>query len=273
MGGWALTFKNLLFPVFCKECGLRLLTEENGYYCPQCWDLIERIEMPYCAICGKPHPKIVGGPLEQRYLCGDCAAVPEDRPYRMLRGAVCYSGVAADAIKLFKFDDRPRLAGPLGELALEFAERELDCAGYDYLVPVPLHRVRERARGFNQARLLVRTMLPAFPNSTVDENLKRIRPTRVQSRLTDPKERQANVAGAFSISEAPHLKDRTVLLVDDVVTTSVTVSECAAVLRGAGAATVDVLAVALAVGSDEPEPNRRKRVRRAKKKTKTGKTP
>jgi ComF family protein len=139
------------------------------------------------------------------------------------------------------------LAGPLGELMAEVAARELDCESYDYVIPVPLHKVRYRERGYNQSRLLAQEVLRVFPAARLDESLCRTRPTKVQSRLHSEAERRENVRGAFAVVDGSHLAGSTVLLVDDVVTTGGTISECALILREAGAAIVDVLAAALAL--------------------------
>jgi ComF family protein len=247
VGAWGLALKNLFLPIFCKQCGARLLTEENGYFCPDCWEISPRIERPFCPVCGRPHRGGIGLGTQVNFLCAACSAEKQQRPYRRILGACHYGGAIETAIKLCKFHDKRRLAGPLAETMADIAGRELDCEVYDFLVPVPLHRVRRRARGFNQALLLAREVQPQFPRAVIDESLHRIRPTRVQSRLKDPAERRANVKGAFAIVNGDHLRGKNVLLIDDVVTTAGTVAECAQVLRDHGVALVDVLAVALAV--------------------------
>ncbi len=120
---------------------------------------------------------------------------------------------------------------------------------YDWLVPVPLHPVRQRARGFNQSALLAEYVLPTFPHARLNENLRRIRPTRTQSRLT-PEQRRNNVRGAFAVSD-DSLSGSRVLLIDDVVTTAGTVIECARVLRLAGVARVDVFSAAISAPRTE----------------------
>jgi ComF family protein len=244
---WTLALKNLLLPQYCKVCGDRILTEENGYFCPTCWETSPRIERPFCPVCGRPHPAGVGLGTRSNFLCGPCSAGKADRPYRRILGAAQYEGAVEEAIKLFKFNGRPRLAGPLGELMAEVAARELDCESYDYVIPVPLHKVRYRERGYNQSRLLAQEVLRVFPAARLDESLCRTRPTKVQSRLHSEAERRENVRGAFAVVDGSHLAGSTVLLVDDVVTTGGTISECALILREAGAAIVDVLAAALAL--------------------------
>lgn len=250
---WTLTLKNVFLPTFCKRCDARLLTEENGFFCPSCWESSPRITRPFCSFCGRPHKGAVGFGTLSNFPCADCRELPAaKRSYRRIYGAAYYAEAVEEAIKLFKFHDKPRLAGPLGEIISAFALEELDCDRYDFLVPVPLHRVRERERGYNQSRLLAQEILAAFPNAQLDESLRRLRPTRTQSRLTLPQERLRNVAGAFAVVDGPHLEGKRVLLVDDVVTTSGTVVECTGALLRAGVAEVDILAVALAVALPEP---------------------
>ena len=184
------------------------------------------------------------------FLCADCRAAAEP-PYGRIFGAMAYEGAIAEAIKLLKFHDRGRIAHLLVETMVPFAEREVDCDQYDALVPVPLHRVRRRARGFNQAQLLAKELLPTFPRARLDESLSRIRPTRTQSTIKEHKERLQNVVGAFAVDRADYFDGRTVLLIDDVVTSGGTVSECARALLRAGAVHVDVLAAALPVEDSE----------------------
>jgi ComF family protein len=240
---WLRTLKGLIFPIFCKECGVRLHTEENGFFCPACWERSPRIERPFCTGCGRPHQQMVGLGARGNFPCAQCRAKPNRHIRRTFAPAI-YDGAVAEAIKLLKFGGRERLAGPLSEMLVEFAQAEMEPEAYDLLVPVPLHKVRQRARGFNQSKLLAEQILPIFPTAVIDESLKRIRPTRTQSKLQGT-DRHSNVRGAFAVF-GDTCKGKTILLVDDVVTTTGTVTECARALRRAGAGAVDVLAVALA---------------------------
>lgn len=243
--GWTLTIKNLLLPIFCQSCGLRLLTEENGFFCPTCWEASRRIDRPFCTICGRPQIAAVGMGGGPNFPCGPCSQRAPDEPIRRMFGAAIYEDAIGDAIKLFKFQGKRRLAGPLAEVMVEFAEQEMDTDYYTKIVPVPLYRVRERERGFNQALLLARAIAPAFPNARLADGLVRTRPTRVQSRLKSAAARRKNVRGAFAVSDASALQGERVLLVDDVVTTGGTVTECARALQAAGAESVDVFTAAL----------------------------
>lgn len=243
LASWVLTLKNVLLPMFCKQCGERILTQENTCFCPACWQQSPRVARPFCTVCGRPHTGAVGFGTASNFPCAECRDL-KSRPFRRIYGAALYQDAVQAAIKLFKFNDRRGLAKPLGAMMAEFAQAEMPVDEYDLIAPVPLHRVRRRERGFNQSELLAREVLPVFPNGRLDLSLYRLRPTRVQSLTATPAERKANIAGAFAV-EGGGLEGKTVLLIDDVVTTRVTTSECARALARAGAANVDVFAAAL----------------------------
>lgn len=241
---WSQTLKNLVFPIFCRECRCRLLTDENAFYCPTCWEKSPRIARPFCTACGRPHPGALGLGTQVNFLCAECRETPNPQIGQIF-GAAVYAGAVEETIKLMKFHDRPWAARALGDLLADFMVAEVDVARYDLLVPVPLHKVRFRERGFNQSELLAREVLPILPNARIDLRLQRIRPTRTQSRLQGV-DRRENVRGAFAVV-GDALAGEHVLLVDDVVTSATTVTECASALLRAGAALVDVLAAALTV--------------------------
>jgi ComF family protein len=240
---WA--FKNLLFPAFCRRCDARILTEENLYYCPRCWSEIRLIERPYCSVCGKPHDKAAGFTERDNFPCADCGTIKR-RPYGRMYAATVYDGLVQEAITLFKYGSRELLVGPLASLMIEFAEREVDFGQYDAVVPVPLHRVRQRERGFNQAEKLARCLTERFSQLAVENGLLRIRETPQQTRLSSA-ERRRNIKGAFALAQEVDCRGKTILLVDDVITTGATAEECARTLRRGGTKTVDVLAVARAI--------------------------
>lgn len=245
---WGRATLNLLFPQFCRACHARLLTNENGYFCPACWENSPGIEAPFCPGCARPHPQALGFASRENFLCGDCRATRHAT--RFMVAAARYDGPVAEAIKLLKFHGKTRLAAPLAARMGEAAHTWLRLDTYTHLTPVPLYPVRQRARGFNQSLLLARELAAHLPNGALDQRLRRIRPTRTQSHLHEPAARRANVRGAFAATGSDWREAR-VLLIDDVTTTGGTVQECARALRRAGAAEVDVLLAAVSV---PPEP-------------------
>jgi ComF family protein len=149
-----------------------------------------------------------------------------------------------EALHAFKFAGKSSLAGPLGDLLAEVGAALLPREDVDCLVPVPLHPLREAERGFNQSLLLARRVSRRWGIPVADGVLKRVRVTRPQTDLS-ARERRANVRGAFAFRRAEAMAGAHLLLIDDILTTGATVSECARVLLCEGRArAVGVLAVA-----------------------------
>lgn len=150
-----------------------------------------------------------------------------------------YAGDLARLIHLFKYRGITALEEPLGRMLLRALPRN---ERFDVVTPMPLHWTRRLSRGFNQSALLAEqvsrhTQLP------VEHLLRRIRNTGTQAGLTNSA-RRANVAGAFRVLRPERVKDRRILLIDDVLTTGATANACANRLRAAGAARVTVLTLA-----------------------------
>jgi ComF family protein len=205
-----------------------------------------RIGPPWCACCGLPFVTFAGpgppaaAPGGPAGFCGACAGAPP--PWDYARAAAQYVDPLRMALGAFKFDGQRALARPLADLLVEQCGAGLP-SDVDALVPVPLGRARERERGFNQAALLAERLGRAL-GLPVRGWLGRTRPTRPQSEL-GAAERRGNVRNAFSARSA--VTGRHVVVVDDVLTTGATASECARVLRQAGARAVGVLTVARVV--------------------------
>ncbi len=148
-----------------------------------------------------------------------------------------YDGLLRDAIHALKYDGRRTVSPGLSRIMAIRGYDVLD--GADLVVPVPLHRARQRERGFNQSDALATGL-----NRTICRALRRARSTRPQVDLT-AHERYQNVAEAFSTSrEANQTRGRIVVLVDDVTTTGATLDACAGVLLAAGAREVRALTAA-----------------------------
>jgi ComF family protein len=162
----------------------------------------------------------------------------------MARAAAIYEagGTMRQAILLFKYGGRRTLARHLGRLMVEAAGSLFDPNRFDLLVPVPLHPKRERPRGFNQAMLLAKECGTGWGLAVGHRVLYRTRATEAQS--GGRREREENVKGAFAVRQPDRVKDRRLLLIDDVFTTGATAGECARTLLAAGAVEVGVYTLA-----------------------------
>ncbi len=205
--------------------------------------LLDLVVPPRCASCGAwlAHP-LCAVCRERLEPDGEDAAIPH---LEACVAAVAYTGDAVDWLHRFKYPP-PGLAGLDGVPTSVVRDLVADAAHLapeplpDRVVPVPLHRLRLRARGFNPAAVLARQVARETGAILLPLALVRTRDTPTQTGL-DRRARRLNVAGAF---QAASHTPGTVWLVDDVVTTGATLSECARVLRRRGAHRVVAICVA-----------------------------
>jgi ComF family protein len=191
---------------------------------------------PLCNVCGDPLPswRTLGIEFNTCSLC-------RDRHHFVSHGRAIgeYDGALRAIIHALKYDGFRSLARPLGRLMTEAGTNVL--AGADVAVPVPLHRSRQRARGFNQSAEIARHL----PIPVIDA-LKRTRSTASQTDLPADA-RHANVKNAFALRQGIEVRERVAVLVDDVSTTGATLDACARVLLDAGAREVRALTAARVV--------------------------
>ena len=164
----------------------------------------------------------------------------------ILEGAALgfYAGPLRDCVVALKYGGRHRAADRLASRLREVGRCRAILRRTDVLVPVPLHRNRERRRGFNQAELLARA-LGRSSGVPVCRGLARTRDTRSQTDLS-ARDRRRNVQDAFAVTAGAPFERAAVTLVDDVLTTGATLRECAATLLARGAREVRAITVARA---------------------------
>lgn len=216
---------DLLFPPHCAAC-----QRFGAWLCTDCLDEIEAIEPPVCRLCGLPLPGADGASV-----CSRCevSAIKLDG----LRSHAIHGGPLRKAIHQFKYEDLRGLAGLLAQLMVDgwrrLAPSDLKL---DAVVPVPLHRNRQRQRGYNQAALLARELGACLELSVVEDAMVRSKATVPQIDL-NAEARRANVRDAFEV-RGNRLAGMRVLLVDDVCTSGATLESACLALRGAGASSI-----------------------------------
>jgi ComF family protein len=247
----------VLFPSDCRLCGLPLTNVSRLPVCPDCLAGILPTAGQLCSVCGERLVSIyAGAPLDGLPKCGLCRRI-EPRFER----AVAYGnfeGGLRELIHLLKYSGVRPAANVLGRMLAEaIAELEVGFTGDAIaMVPVPLYRARLRQREFNQAELIAGMAMKVLPKSSrlrlQPDILERKRETASQAGLTSHQRRE-NVRGAFGVARPELVKGREILVVDDVYTTGATASECARVLRRAGAAKVWVATVARTMKNTQPQ--------------------
>jgi len=222
-------------PTSCPLCQTRVRSEH--VLCAACWRGLRFITGPICDRTGAPLALDLGPDAVS------LMAQINPPPYFRARAALAYEDTGARLVRLFKFGDRPELAAYFAPLMLNAAGPLLDHA--PLFVPVPLHRRRLLWRRFNQSAELCRALRRISGHDCLFDVLRRVRPTRQQIGLTRPG-RQRNLQGAFALNDKTRhlLKDRHIILVDDVLTTGATVEACTKSLLRGGAAQVNVLTIA-----------------------------
>ena len=229
---WLAPLVALVLPPHCVACSVP--SDERSPLCPRCAETLEVIGR-HCLRCGLPIPGARDGPP---VTCVACVRAPP--AWDAARAPVVFGGAIAIAVRRWKLCAQPELGPTLARLMTPLLD-ELAPA-IDVLVPVPLHPRRLREREFNQASQLARAARHRGHPPVIDA-LVRVVDTPPQSTL-DATARRRNVRGAFAVEKWAELEGARVLLIDDVLTSGATASECARTLRRAGAARVDVLTLA-----------------------------
>lgn len=222
---------DMILPPLCHICREGSTAESKSNICQPCLIDIEPMAGPLCGLCGRGFAGGDATEVTNRRLCGECIIQPP--PFDRAISAIAYTGPIRKAIYRFKYNGDTRLAGTLASL-MQTPLSALNYASIDIIMPIPLHRKRLTERGFNQS-LLLAAALSKKTGSTVDyKSLRRVRHTTPQVEL-NARAREMNVKGAFELSGGLCLKDKTVLIVDDVYTTGSTIRECAKILKKEGA--------------------------------------
>jgi ComF family protein len=227
-------FLNLLFPRSCLGC-----QREGSYLCQDCLATLEISEYQYC-LCKKP---------KRLALAGKCRSCYQKKLNGLYFATSYQNKFLQKLIHHFKYDPYVKeLSGSLASLIIAHFQlsSKIPQFGQDWiLIPVPLSRKKERRRGFNQAKEIAQELSSRLNLPLIDGVLLKFKETPAQVDLEE-KARMENPRGAFLVKNSEKIKNKKILLVDDVYTTGATIEECARVLKEAGAK--DVWGVAVARG-------------------------
>jgi ComF family protein len=254
---------SVLFPSDCRICGEPLLNISRLPVCPDCLASLHPVRGKMCTTCGeRVLSSYAESDPEGLRRCPVCRRI--DRPFERAVAYGSHESGLRELIHLLKYNGVRPAAKVLGRMlaeALTALEPDFEQAGSDQrksaremfdqqpilVIPVPLYKTKRRQRGFNQAELIARAALKLNPAGgrlhLAADILQRTHDTHSQIGLTSHQRRE-NLRGAFAVTRATEVIGRDLLLVDDVYTTGTTATECARVLRRAGARQVWVATVA-----------------------------
>lgn len=219
---------DLLFPPRCGGCG-----QVGQRWCSNCQSAVSTPSQPLCEICGLP--------LTRSGRCPECKASPPH--FEILRSWLVFDGPVRQALHRLKYRRDLGLGDALAEPMAVWVTR-LNWQA-DLILPVPLGEKRYSERGYNQVALVAWPLAMRLGWRYDPQGLTRSRETRSQVGLS-ALERKENVDGAFR-ADPCRVKDRRVIVMDDVATTGATLSACAQALQEAGAQCVYALTIARAL--------------------------
>jgi ComF family protein len=213
-------------PPRCAGCGL--IVDEVHSFCPDCWAKVDFLGETGCTTCGMP---LEATDAEE---CGACIAKPPR--IRRTRSAVAYDELSRSIAIRLKYGRKVALARTMARYMAPLVRSEEE----KILVPVPLHRGRLWQRGFNQSALVASELARATGFRSEPFLLRRVKRTPPLKGMS-LRQRRDVVAGAFRVDPSAELAGRTVVLVDDVLTTGSTANACAKALQKAGAERVELV--------------------------------
>ncbi len=216
---------DLLFPPKCLGCG-----KEGTFLCSECHESLPRLLPPFCERCAQP--------TKRTRFCARCVRSP--LAIDGIRAPFLMEGAVRQMVHRFKYNDLRALAPVIASLLADYLDSSP--LQWDVLMAVPVHRRRERQRGYNQSALLVRE-LSRLLQAPVVTGLVRIKDSPPQAKSQNMEERRANVQDAY-LFKGESLTGKRVLLLDDVCTTGSTLDACSRVLKASGASQVWGLTVA-----------------------------
>ncbi|MCC6414638.1 MAG: ComF family protein [Opitutaceae bacterium] len=231
---WAQGAVDAVFPPVCVHCQTLVEGSPLRHLCAVCAAKVAMVQPPCCSTCGHPFYGIVEG----ERMCPHCEGLAP--AFREGRTCVLLKGPARALVHALKYHHGLYVLTDMGRI-FACSPGLADWVAGANLVPVPLHRRKERERGFNQSRLIAETLSRVFGGLEIADVLVREVDTVSQTHH-DKKTRQANLKNAFSLAKGTSINPaRHYILIDDVFTTGSTLNSCALALRRAGCLNLDVI--------------------------------
>ena len=229
---------NLLYPAQCRACGEKTSSWDQ-HICENCQKRIKRRLPPFCVKCGK---QISGDPQIQN-MCTDCKK--EKIYFDHALSVFHYDGVLKELVHDFKYKKVTSLAAGFADLVVDFMKEYSMAKDTDIILSIPMHPWRLFKREVNASDILAKNIAKRLGRRYSTKILKKIKNTPPQSKLPRS-ERINNIKYSFSIhkNKETEIKDKNILLVDDLLTTGSTVNECARLLKGASSGRIEVITLA-----------------------------
>ncbi|MBR2430976.1 ComF family protein [bacterium] len=216
------------------------MSEKNGL-CSECFNSINFISHPFCYKCGKPFDKEINIKDIHKTLCAKCLK-EKNSLFSLQRSAFIYDDESKCLILDFKFKDKTISAETLANM-LYIAGKDIWEENPDIIIPVPIHKLRLLKRRYNQSAILAK-ILGEKTNLKVDYFSLIKHKNTIPQVLLSGSARRNNLRKAFYVKKTQNIKDKNIVLIDDVETTGSTLKECAKLLKKHGAKKIYAITLA-----------------------------
>lgn len=224
----------IIFPPLCFGCE-KNLEDKNDLLCEQCLGSIKINNTLFCPVCQARIPDF-------KRICGHSSDKIKEFPF-LLGAATQYDKPVQNIVHLFKYKGFEKAGLFLAKLMSDCVfSMNFDLSDF-YAVPMPLHPLKRRKRGFNQSEILAKIMAPKFGFEIADF-LVRIKNTGSQAKMKNKDLRKENIKNAFVVSKPEKIIGKKIIIVDDVYASGATMSEAAKTLKAAGAKKIIALVAA-----------------------------
>lgn len=222
---------DIFYPRCCPVCQ-KILKDRRRMICPECEKKLQPIGHPRCYKCGKP--------IEEGEYCKDCQK--HTHIFDQGRGIFVYDGIMRRSVTRYKYYGCREYGYFYAKAMYRYAWKNLNQWKPDLIVPVPIHKSKERLRGFNQAAYLAER-LSCYTGIPVDTDLvQKVVKTKSQKKL-NAMQRRKNLEKAFLVTK--NIRGKDILVIDDVYTTGSTIDAMAGCLRKRGAKNIYFLTVCI----------------------------
>ncbi len=208
--------------------------------------VLDLLYPPVCGICGK---------IDQKELCPKCAIKLRNLEKARLYAyphthfekhfyLFPYEGIIREKLIQYKFQGKSYLSTFFAKILQNHEKMSRLLEKYDIIIPVPMYSKKEKLRGYNQTALIAKEIAKAYQNLIYDgKSLQKIKDTKMQSSL-NKKQRKNNIKNAYNVINQQKIKDKKIVLLDDIYTTGATANECSKMLKQAGAKEILVVTIA-----------------------------
>lgn len=229
------TILHIIFPPVCLSCERDIKQGEKDILCSKCLLNLKYIKPPYCRICGI---SIDGGEI-----CYKCKKRERKFNFKFSRSVFMYNREISSVIIAYKYQKKEWLWRWLGDKMIEAFNNYPEFKNYRSIVYTPISKKKFLSRGFNQTEIIAKYISQKFGLELIEDAVVKIKDTESQVNL-DATKRNENVKGSFVVKKTDSIKNKNIIIIDDVATTMSTLNEIAGVLKEAGALNISCYTIA-----------------------------